>query len=369
MAVHYLVSQSPNHGWSVSSGVSVKNTNLSAKVSGKQNGFLFLTEDFCVQPRVHFISLFPIGPYGFVHISRFFRNSRADAGLSWGLPDSLMSGWNIAARLTFVCLFRPHSDEVRRNSAQAHHDLSELWPGSLQTHEVSRLSAIFAFFFFFKCVETWQPPAPQMPSLFSSSAVKEEKKILPFYILLSHFSIKHRLQSSFSFFFFSLKWLPSLHSSTYSFSSPHQSHFLTLLPGCITLLWFLRNLGIPVEGRHHSASSEPCAEDAAHLVSPPGVQVEFFFDHRLTCLPFGRSAEPCGRHTAAKAWLAGCLHWIMTSDLSRTRARLKSGLFGSKMLPFVNPGVHRQVNSYKTFQINVARAHIWPNNTSDRFSS
>lgn len=74
------------------------------------------------------------------------RYSRADAGLSWRLPDSLMLGWNIAARLMFVCLFRPHSDEVRRNSAQAHHDLSELRPGSLQTHEVSRLPAIFASF-------------------------------------------------------------------------------------------------------------------------------------------------------------------------------------------------------------------------------
>lgn len=151
-----------------------------------------------------------------------------------------------------MCLFRPHSDEVRRNSAQAHHDLSELRPGSLQTHEVSRLSAIFAFLFF-KCVETWQPPAPQMPSLFSSSAVKEEKKILPFYILLSHFSIKHRLQSSFSFFFsfyssdFPLCILPPTHSPhhinhIFSLSSLAVSHYFGF---CATLVFRLKADIIP----------------------------------------------------------------------------------------------------------------------------
>lgn len=108
--------------------------------------FLFLMEDFCFLLLIHFILLFPIGPYGARSHLTILRYSRADACLVWVSPDSLMLGWNIAARLMFVCLFRPHSDEVRRNSAQAHHDLSELRPGSLQTHEVSRLPAIFAFF-------------------------------------------------------------------------------------------------------------------------------------------------------------------------------------------------------------------------------
>lgn len=29
------------------------------------------------------------------------------------------------------------SNEIRRHAAEAHHDIPELWPSSLQTHEVS----------------------------------------------------------------------------------------------------------------------------------------------------------------------------------------------------------------------------------------
>lgn len=238
------------------------------------------------------------------------RYSRADAGLSWGLPDSLMLGWNIAVSLMFVCLFCPCSDEVRRNSAQAHHDLSELRPGSLQTHEVSHLYAISASFFFFNVSKRSSRQLHRCPLCSYLLPWRRKKNyLLPISLLspLCQFFFLPQVTSLFAFFHLLILLTTSI-TFSHSPPCPVSNYF-----------WFLRNLNTPVEGRHHSASSEPCAEDAAHLgcdvTSLDGHKLRFFFPTiRLPVPCLVMALNPCSHYTATKAWLAD---WVEQGFLNR----------------------------------------------------
>lgn len=91
--------------------------------------------------------------FSLLRLQVLFTSRNSCAGLRCRPLQLFARCWFFSANLTlsdafFFCCCCPlclDSDEVWRNSAEAHHDLPELRPGSLQAHEVSGLAGSSPF--------------------------------------------------------------------------------------------------------------------------------------------------------------------------------------------------------------------------------